>query len=122
MAKSSYWVQDPNGGAFALVDGAEERDRWTHVHGWELAEGPAAGDRVHVVHAETNGQAVLPYDAMDPAGYWANNGWTPGPPPTPVDLTKDPALRDQPAPAVTPVAAKAEPTTRAVTGAAQKEQ
>jgi hypothetical protein len=115
MAKSSYWIQDPNGGAYALVEGAEERDRWTHVQGWGLAEAPRTGDRVHVVHADTGGQAVMPYDAMDPAGYWANNGWAFGSPPAPVDLTKDPALRDQPTPTVTPAEAKSAPATKAET-------
>lgn len=95
MSKQSYWIVDPNGGAKALVEGAEERNRWTQVHGWGEAEEPTSGDMVWVHNPATDGRTILPHDALSEDGYWRGIGWAPSAPSEPVNVTKDPALRDQ---------------------------
>jgi hypothetical protein len=97
--KQTYWIADPNTGAKALVEGAEERNRWTQVQGWAEADEPVSGDLVWVHNAHTDGRTTLPFDAIGEGSYWKGVGFTPGAPSEPVDLTKDPALRDQPKPA-----------------------
>lgn len=112
---NSYWISDPNGGAKALVDSATERDRWTQVFGWNEAAEPVSGDMVWVHNAQTDGRAKLPHDTLAEGGYWRGVGFAPAAPPEPVDLTKDPALRDQQAPARTapsPAASTAAATTK----------
>lgn len=103
--KNSYWITDTEG-VFALVEGADERDQWTKVHGWSEAAEPGPTDQVHVVneHPEV-GPGRLPYAAVE---LHAGLGWTAGPPPAPYDTTKDPVLVDQ-APA--PVAESVKPKT-----------
>ena len=103
MSKQSYWISDPNSGAKALVEGAEDRNRWTQVQGWTETTEPVAGDRVWLYNASIDGRTVLGFEASQ--GHWKGIGWVPGAPPEPVDTTKDPALMDQPAPV-----AKADPT------------
>ncbi len=120
MSKNKYWIVNPNGGAKALVEGAEERDRWTRVHGWDEADEPVSGDMVHVTNADTGGQTTLPWDTLAEGAYWHGVGFAPSAPPEPVDVTKDPALRDQPAakPAPAPrVGGHATTTTTAAAGA-----
>ena len=107
MAKQTYWITDPNGGAKALVEGAEERDRWVHIQGWSESGEPVSGDMVWAFNPNTGGRAKLPHDPL--ADYWKGVGFVPSAPPEPVDLTKDPALRDQPA-ADKPVAEPVEKT------------
>lgn len=99
MSKNNYWVADPNGGALALVEGVEERNRWTQIQGWSEASEPVSGDMVWAHNAETDGRTKLPADSLAEGGYWRGVGFVPSAPPEPVDITKDPALRDQPAPA-----------------------
>lgn len=90
--KNSYWIRDVDG-VHALVDGAAERDQWTKVHGWAETGEPGPTDQVHVVneHPEV-GPGRLPYGAVED---WSGLGWKPGPPPEPVDASRNPALVDQ---------------------------
>lgn len=102
----AFWIVDING-VHALVDAAG-RELWTLVRGWRDAAEPGPQDHVWA----TNGDLPpgrLPYGAL--AEGMALLGWEPGPPPEPVDLTRDPA------PA--PVASDKSP---AVTGPTKKEQ
>lgn len=115
MSKNHYWISDPNGGAKALVEGVEERNRWTQVQGWDESAEPVSGDMVWAYNEAAEGHAKLPHDTLADGGYWRGVGWAPSAPPEPVDLTKDPALRDQPAdarPASTPAASPAAETTK----------
>lgn len=114
-SKQTYWIADPNGGAKALVEGTEERDRWTRVHRWDEATEPISGDMVWAYNAQTDGRTVLPHDTLAEGGYWRGVGFVPSAPMEPVDLTKDPALRDQSAsrPAPAPVAETANQTASA---------
>lgn len=108
MPDRNYWIASP-GGDLALVTGAEQRDLWTKVRGWSESGEPGPADRVHLTHAEVGHGGPLPFEALA-AGFGAF-GWSPGPPPEPVDITKDPALRDQPTqprPAAEPVKPKTE--------------
>lgn len=96
-SKQTFWIVNPNGGAKALVEGAEERDRWMRVHRWDETSEPVSGDMVWAQNANTGGRATLPWDTLGEGGYWHGVGFAPSAPIEPVDLTKDPALRDQPA-------------------------
>lgn len=98
MSKQTYWIADPNGGAKALVEGVEERDRWTRVRGWDETAEPVSGDMVWAYNANTDGRTKLPFDTLAEDGYWRGVGFVPSAPAEPVDMTKDPALRDQPSP------------------------
>lgn len=97
MSKQNYWIADSEG-VKALVEGAEERNRWVQLQGWTEADEPQPGDRIWVHNSETDGRTVLPADVMGEGSYWRGVGFTPSAPPEPLDLTKDPALRDQPKP------------------------
>lgn len=115
MSKNTYWIADPNGGAKALVETAEERDRWVQVRGWAESAGPVSGDRVWVHNAQTGGRTTLPHDTLGVGGYWRGVGFAPSAPPEPVDLTKEPSLRDQvapPSPAPSSAAVPAATTTK----------
>ena len=97
MSKNHYWIADPNGGAKALVEGVEERNRWTQVQGWDESQEPVSGDTVWAYNVAAEGHAKFPHDTLAEGGYWHGVGWAPSAPPEPIDVTKDPALRDQPA-------------------------
>lgn len=116
MTKQTYWLTSVDG-VKASVDGADERDRWVRVHGWAVADEPAAGDLVWLQHETTGGRQVF---AAAAAPQWEGLGWHPCAPPEPADLTKDPQLVDQAA-----AAALTEPDkttkTRAAAGAESKE-
>jgi hypothetical protein len=106
VSKNSYWIADAEG-VYAQVEGADQRDEWTKVRGWRETGEPGPTDQVHVVNENPEiGPGRMPYAAVPlHAGY----GWRFGPPPAPVDTTKDPALSDQaPAPAAEPVKPKTE--------------
>jgi hypothetical protein len=94
VAEKQYWITDPRGD-YALVTGTEQRDVWTKVRGWSESGEPGPADRVHLVHTEVGHGGPLLYESL--AVGFADGQWSPGPPPEPVDVTKDPALRDQPA-------------------------
>lgn len=91
--KQQYWIRDVEG-VYARVDGAEARDVWTKVRGWSDADEPGTTDQVHVVneHPEV-GPGRLPFGAVED---WGGLGWKPGPPPEPIDPTKNAELVDQP--------------------------
>lgn len=119
MAKQTYWIADPNGGAKALVEGADERDRWIQAHGWVETSEPVSGDMVWVHNPQTDGRAVLPHDVTTEGSYWRGVGFAPSAPTEPADLTRDPVLRDQ-----QPAAKTTETTTStaAATGSDKKEK
>lgn len=87
----TYWIADA-AGVHALVEGDEQRDIWVHLHGWHLADAPGPADQVRVVNGELFG--CIPFPAL--ADGWDLLGWTVGPPPEPVNATKDPAPAGQP--------------------------
>jgi hypothetical protein len=115
---NKYWIADPNGGALAVVEGVEARNTWTQVQGWTEADEPVSGSVVWAYNEDAEGHAKLPHDSLKEGGYWHGVGWRPSAPPAPVDVTKDPALRDQPAPA----RATTTTATPAATGATTKEK
>jgi hypothetical protein len=106
---TAYWIADATG-AHALVEGDEQRDIWVHLRGWHLSGEPGPTDQVRVVNGDLFG--CVPFAAL--ADGWADLGWAPGPPPEPVDLTRDPAPI---APAVEPP----KPKTKAAAAAKIKE-
>lgn len=118
MTKNNYWIIDHEG-VYALVEGAEQRDEWTKVRGWTTAAEPGPTDQVHVVNdnPEIAQGHPLPYAALPG---WAPLGFRPGPPPAPVDTTKDPALVDQAL--VAPAAEPVKPKTQAAAGATDKKE
>jgi hypothetical protein len=118
MSKNHYWIADPNSGAKALVEGVEERDRWTKVQGWSEATEPTGDERVWLYNASIDGRTVLPFDASQ--GHWKGIGWAPGAPPEPVDTTRDPALMDQPEPAAAPTAPSSAASPAAATTTKEK--
>lgn len=103
-SKTSYWIRDVEGN-YAQVEGAADRDTFTKVRGWSEADEPGPTDQVHVVNENPQiGPGRLPYGAL--AG-WAGQGWRPGPPPAPVDLTRPaPAEQATSTPATGPAPAK----------------
>lgn len=122
MSKNVYWVADP-GGTLAVVEGAAARDEWTRVHGWTEVAEPRAGDMVWLQHSETGGRAKFPIEAAE---QWAALGWRPAAPVPAPDLTKDPALVDQPpaeaAPLAEPLPAPVKPKTTSATGGEQSKE
>lgn len=99
-----HWIADATG-VHALVDGDEQLTYWTRIRGWQLAAEPPAASHVHISHPEIGHGNPIPFEAL--AGGWDELGWTAGPPPPPVDLTRDPALRGQPAAPPPPIKAAA---------------
>lgn len=89
----SHWIADATG-VHALVDGDEQLTYWTRIRGWRPAAEPRRADHVHITHPQLGNGNPIPFEAL--AGGWDELGWSAGPPPEPVDLTRDPALRDQP--------------------------
>lgn len=112
MSKNTYWVVDANG-FYAQVEGVDQRDLATRVHGWAQADEPPADAQVHVVNEHPEiGPGRLPYGALEGGG-WAARGWKPGPPPgLPVEAPTDQA-------ASAPETAKKSP---AAAGGDQKEK
>lgn len=98
MAKTMYWLTDGFGGK-ALVEGAEERDRWKPL-GWSESTEPAAGERVWLRHDVHGGRALFPAETVE---LWAAKGWQPSdPPPVPSPFNADqPADVAEPVPTIT---------------------
>ncbi|MFF0823063.1 hypothetical protein ACFYUR_22100 [Micromonospora haikouensis] len=94
--KNTYWLADGYGSK-ALVEGADQRDRWLPL-GWTVSGEPADGDMVWMRHAVHSGHAQFSAGVVDT---WKALGWEPSPPPEPVDLLHDEHLVD-----VTPSAAE----------------
>jgi hypothetical protein len=90
---SAFWIADATG-VHALIEGDEQQETWVGLRGWHVASPPSSADQVRVVNGDLFG--CVPFAAL--ADGWADLGWKPGPPPEPVDLTRDPA----PAPTAEP--------------------
>lgn len=88
---TDVWVRDGYG-SVALVP-ADAVDHWK-PRGWIETTDPDSADQIWMRHAEHGGRAQFPIVI---ARVWADLGWAPSAPPEPVDVTKDPALVDQPA-------------------------
>ncbi|WP_346536944.1 hypothetical protein [Micromonospora sp. DPT] len=118
MAKTNYWLTDGYGSK-ALVEGADQRDRWVPL-GWSEADAPAGGDRVWMQHTEHGGHAQFPAGVVDT---WQALGWKPAPPPEPVDVLHDAQLVDVQTPVAEPAPANTDSSTSTRTadsGAKQK--
>ncbi|WP_045746387.1 hypothetical protein [Actinoplanes rectilineatus] len=88
-----YWIRSITG-VYALVATEAERDLWTEVRGWAVADEPPPAAQICIVHAETQQTGCIPYEALD--GAWSGLGWAAGPPPEPLDPANDPVLVDPP--------------------------
>jgi hypothetical protein len=86
-----FWIQ--SGTAKAVVEGAEERDRFTLLHGWSEATEPADGDFVWMAHPDDD-IAKPGLVAWAARAYWQGIGWQPAAPPEPVNPAVDPVLTD----------------------------
>lgn len=120
--KQTYWIADPNGGAKALVEGTDERDRWTRGQGWDETGEPVSGEMVWAYNAQTEGRTKLPFDTLAEGGYWRGVGFVPSAPAEPVDTTKDPGLRDQSRAGSSSVARLGDGATSTAATAATKEK
>lgn len=116
--KKTYWLTDGYGSK-ALVEGADQRDRWKPL-GWSEADDPAGDDRVWMRHTDHNGHAQFPASVV---GTWRALGWEPSAPPEPVDVLHDEQLVDVTPPAATqasteeaPPSGEEQTTTRAASG------
>lgn len=78
MAKNTYWMTDGYG-AKALIEGADQRDRWKPL-GWAETDEPAGDDRVWLRHEEHGGRALFPAEVVE---LWQQKGWQPSDPPAP---------------------------------------
>ena len=98
---NTYWIADADG-TRALVEGADERDRWGQVHGWAEVPEPQPGDFVWLRNEDPSlGAARMTYEAAQLEA-WSARGWKPGAPPEPTNsATAHWAAEEQP---------KAEPT------------
>jgi hypothetical protein len=114
MTDKKHWIVSP-AGVYALVDAGEPLAVWTKARGWAEASEPDRTGRVHVVHADAGHAGPLAYGALGEG--FAALGWSPGPPPEPVDITKDPVLVDQ-----QPAAGPAEPKTKPAAGGKNEEK
>jgi hypothetical protein len=94
MSKSSYWIADAEG-TRAVVEGADERDRWVRLRGWTESTEPDRQDFVWVRHEDPAlGAARMTWEAAQ-LDAWAGRGWTPGAPPEPAGATPAP-VAEQP--------------------------
>lgn len=107
-----HWIKD-SAGVHALVDDGQH-EQWTRVRGWSDADEPGPTDRVYVTHDGAGTGGPLPFEAL--AEGFAALGWKPGPPPEPVDITKDPTIVDQ-----QPAARPAKHQTKAAASGEKKE-
>lgn len=105
-----HWIADATG-VHALVDGDEQLTYWTRIRGWRPAAEPGRTDHVHITHPEIGHGNPIPFEAL--VGGWDEMGWSAGPPPEPVDLTRDPGRCEQPA---------AEPTSAQAAASGSNEQ
>ncbi|MCX4470448.1 hypothetical protein OOK41_09030 [Micromonospora sp. NBC_01655] len=96
MTKKTYWMT--NGyGSKALIEGADERDRWKPL-GWSVVDGEPAAGMVWMRHEVHGGRAEFPIEV---ASLWQQKGWQPSDPPPPAD----PFNAANPADVATPVPA-----------------
>ncbi|MEU4367554.1 hypothetical protein [Micromonospora chersina] len=78
--KKTYWLTDGYG-AKALIEGAEQRDRWKPL-GWSETDEPEPGDRVWLRHEDHGGRALFPVESV---ALWQQKGWQPSDPPEPIN-------------------------------------
>jgi hypothetical protein len=99
--KTKYWLTTADG-AYAQVEGVEERDRLTPL-GWTVVDEPTdPAAFVWMCHDGIENPAKFPVGSVP---NWEAQGWKLCGPPKHVDPTKDPAAVDQPGPAVLPASA-----------------
>ena len=96
---ADIWVTNLAGEKALIAD--TDRDYW-RMHGWSDTGEPGDDERVFVwmTNAETGHPAPIAWAARD---YWMGRGFTPSPPETPVNPTKDPTLTASEQPPATPV-------------------
>jgi hypothetical protein len=75
MTKQTYWIVDELD-TYALVTGADERDRWVR-EGWAVAEEPTDG-WVNIWHEGIEQPGRVSVAAL--RDLWARRGWVAGPP------------------------------------------
>ncbi len=97
MAKNTYWLTD-GFGRKALVDGADQRDRWKPL-GWAEGDAPAGDDQVWMQHEAHGGRQLFTASVVST---WEALGWKPSAPPEPVDVLHDAQLVDVPTEAPAP--------------------
>ena len=102
MAKNTYWMADGYGNK-ALVEGADQRDRWKPL-GWAESTEPVAGERVWMRHSEIAVPAQFSAESVE---LWRQKEWQPGAPPEPVSPfnADQPADVAEPAPTTSPAPA-----------------
>ncbi|MGC5033080.1 hypothetical protein [Micromonospora sp. DT229] len=106
-AKKTYWMHDGYG-TVALVEGADERDRWKPL-GWVDSEPPGPGSQVWMRHETHGGRAKFPFASVE---LWRPRGWSECEPPP----VADPFSAETPADVVEPVAVQvSEPASPAAT-------
>lgn len=98
---TTSWITDPSGRYVALVEDGDQLNTWLLVHGWQRAAEPQPNSEVQTYIAKpVDGlRGCIPFVALDS---WRAEGWEPGPPPEPVDTTKDPVTPEPPAEAAKP--------------------
>jgi len=95
MAKTLYWLADPEG-VRAPVEGDDERARLVRLHGWSESAEPGRLDFVWLRHEDPAlGVAAMTWEAAQ-LDAWAGRGWTPGLPPA---LTAEPVEPPKSSPA-----------------------
>lgn len=94
-ALQKYWLVDETG-AKALVEGAEQRDRFLPL-GWTETDEPTGTEFVWARCPGVADPARFPAETLEA---WATRGWAPGAPPSPFDVLS-PAAEPQPARQVT---------------------
>jgi hypothetical protein len=96
MAKTKYWMTDGYGTA-ALVEGADERDRWLPLD-WTVIDDPdglAGVTHVWLRHEEHGGRQRFPVGSVE---LWQVKGWQPSDPPAPENPFNAPSPVDVVAP------------------------
>ena len=83
---ADLWIRDLNNSK-ALIDGGDQ-DGWT-VRAWKPGLPPVDGEFVWMHHPDIEVPALQPWASRD---YFQAVGWEPGPPPAPVDVTRDPVV------------------------------
>lgn len=97
-SKNTYWIADENG-VKACVTGAEARDFWTKVQGYEETTEPAGLEFQWVRNEQHGGRGVMNHEAVL---LHAGLGWFPSDPP-PVPGLPEQAAQAPAAPFLPPV-------------------
>jgi hypothetical protein len=78
--KNTYWLRDA-AGDYALITGADQRDRWIPL-GWAEADEPSGNEFVWARCEGIQEPARFPAQAL--ADVWSAKGWQAAEPPSPV--------------------------------------